>query len=62
VLVGIDEHFFTRKKGYATTFCDLKNHRIYDLTLGRSEAALESYFLSLENGKSRSGSSAWIWR
>jgi transposase len=28
-VLGIDEHFFTRKKGYATTFCDLKNHRIY---------------------------------
>jgi len=51
-ILGIDEHFFTRKKGYATTFCDLKNHRIYDVTLGRSEAALESYFLSLE-GKQR---------
>ncbi len=34
-ILGIAEHFFTRKKGYATTFCDLK-------------AALESYFLSLE--------------
>ena len=47
-VLGIDEHFFTRKKGYATTFCDLKNHRIYDVTLGRSEAALEGYFLRLE--------------
>ena len=47
-VLGIDEHFFTRKKGYATTFCDLKNHRIYDVTLGRSEAALESYLLSLQ--------------
>jgi transposase len=47
-VLGIDEHFFTRKKGYATTFCDLKNHRIYDVTLGRSEAALDSYFLRLE--------------
>jgi transposase len=47
-VLGIDEHFFTRRKGYATTFCDLKNHRIYDVTLGRSEAALESYFLRLE--------------
>ena len=47
-VLGIDEHFFTRKKGYATTFCDLKNHRIYEVTLGRSEAALESYLLSLE--------------
>ena len=38
-ILGIDEHFFTRKKGYATTFCDLQNHRIYDITLGRSETA-----------------------
>jgi transposase len=47
-VLGIDEHFFTRKKGYATTFCDLKKHRIFDVTLGRSEASLEPYFLSLE--------------
>ena len=47
-VLGIDEHFFTRKKGYATTFCDLKKHRIYDVALGRSEASLEQYFLSLE--------------
>jgi transposase len=47
-VLGIDEHFFTRRKGYATTFCDLKNHRIYDVALGRSEAALEAYFLHLE--------------
>ena len=39
-VLGIDEHFFTRKMGYATTFCDLKNHRIYDVTLGRSEEKL----------------------
>jgi transposase len=47
-ILGIDEHFFTRKKGYATTFCDLRNHRVYDVTLGRSEAALEAYFVTLE--------------
>jgi len=47
-ILGIDEHFFTRKKGYATTFCDLKNHRIHDITLGRSEAALEAYLLRLK--------------
>ena len=47
-VLGIDEHFFTRRKGYATTFCDLKNHRIYDVALDRSEAALESYLLRLE--------------
>ena len=51
-VLGIDEHFFTRKKGYATTLCDLKNHRIYDVTLGRSQGALEAYFLRLQ-GKQR---------
>jgi len=47
-VLGIDEHFFTRRKGYATTFCDLKNHRIYDVALGRSEAALEAYLNKLQ--------------
>ena len=47
-VLGIDEPFFTRKKGYATTICDLKNQRIYDVTLGRSEAALESYLHAVE--------------
>ena len=47
-VLGIDEHFFTRKSGYATTLCDLGNHKVYDVVLGRSEASLESYFLSLE--------------
>ena len=46
-ILGIDEHFFTRKKGFATTFCDLKHHKVYDVVLGRSEAALEGYFRSL---------------
>jgi len=46
--LGIDEHFFTRRKGYATTFCDLKNHKVYDVVLGRSEAALDGYFKRLK--------------
>jgi transposase len=45
--LGIDEHFFTRKKGFATTLCDLKNHKVYDVVLGRSEAALAGYFRRL---------------
>jgi transposase len=45
---GIDEHFFTRKKGFATTLCDLHRHRVYDVVLGRSELSLESYFQRLE--------------
>jgi transposase len=51
VVLGIDEHFFTRRKGYATTFCDLRNHKVYDVVLGRSEASLEAYLNRLE-GKS----------
>lgn len=46
-VLGIDEHFFTRKKGYATTFCDLKNHKIYDVVLGRSENSLSPYLEGL---------------
>jgi transposase len=46
--LGIDEHFFTRRKGYATTFCDLKHHKVYDVVLGRSEAALDGYFRQLQ--------------
>jgi len=47
-ILGIDEHFFTRRDGYATTFCDLKNHKVHDVVLGRSEASLEGYLRSLE--------------
>lgn len=50
--LGIDEHFFTRRKGYATTLCDLKHHKVYDVVLGRSEASLEGYFSRL-TGKDR---------
>lgn len=47
-VLGIDEHFFTRKQGYATTLCDLAKHKVYDVVLGRSEAALESYLKQLQ--------------
>src|SRR5581483_8715018 len=51
-VLGIDEHFFSRRQGYATTFCDLKNHTVFDVVLGRSEAALEGYLQRLQ-GKDR---------
>jgi hypothetical protein len=35
-VLGIDEHFFTRKQGFATTLVDLKNHKVFDVVLGRS--------------------------
>jgi transposase len=47
-VLGIDEHFFTRRRGYATTLCDLKGRKVFDVVLGRSEAALESYLEKLE--------------
>lgn len=47
-VLGLDEHFFTRRKGYATTFCDLRHRKIYDVVLGRTEAALEAYLARLE--------------
>lgn len=47
LLLGIDEHFFTRKGGYATTFADLRNNRVYDVVLGRSEESLGEYLRSM---------------
>ena len=46
-VLGIDEHFFSRKQGYATTLVDLKNHKVFDVVLGRSEASLRSYLKQL---------------
>lgn len=46
-VLGIDEHFFSKKDGYATTLCDLGNQNVYDVVLGRSEAALRPYLSSL---------------
>jgi transposase len=51
-VLGIDEHFFSRRHGFATTLCDLSSHKVYDVTLGRSEAALEGYLGKLK-GKER---------
>ena len=46
-VLGMDEHFFSRKKGYATTLVDLKNHKVFDVVLGRSEASLRGYLKRL---------------
>lgn len=40
-MIGVDEHFFTRRKGYAeffTIFTDLKGHRVREAVFGRSKA------------------------
>ena len=54
-VLGIDEHFFSRKDGYATTFCDLAKHTIFDVVLGRSEAALEDYPAEVARQRARPG-------
>ncbi len=46
-MLGIDEHFFTRKQGFATTLVDLKNHKVFDVVLGRSELSLRQYLSRL---------------
>jgi transposase len=51
-VLGIDEHFFTRKKGFATTLCDLGKRKVFDVVLGRSEASLQGYLAGLK-GKER---------
>jgi transposase len=47
-ILGIDEHFFTRREGFATTLCDLKNRKVYDVVLGRSELSLDPYLQTLQ--------------
>ena len=51
-VLGIDEHFFSRRHGYSTTLCDLARQRVFDIVLGRSEASLEAYMQRLK-GKDR---------
>jgi transposase len=48
IVMGIDEHFFSRKHGYATTFVDLRNHKVFDVVLGRSERSLEGFLRGLK--------------
>ncbi len=47
-VLGIDEHFFTKKQGYATTFVDLKKHKVFDVVLGRSESSLRGFLNKLK--------------
>ena len=51
-VLGIDEHFFSRRMRFATTFCDLKKRRVFDVAQGRSASSLGSYLSDLK-GKNR---------
>jgi transposase len=42
-ILGIDEHSLHRRQRFATTFCDLKNHRVFDITPGKREADLQGF-------------------
>ena len=46
-VLGIDEHTLHKGQRFATTFCDLKRHRVFDISPGRSEAELASYLAKL---------------
>lgn len=52
IVLGIDEHFFSKKHRFATTFCDLRKHKIFDIAKGRSAADLAEYLNQLP-GKER---------
>ena len=46
-VLGIDEHTLHKGMRFATTFCDLKQHRVFDISPGRSEPELASYLSTL---------------
>jgi len=49
--IGIDEHRFSRKIGFVTTFCNLEKHSVFDISPGRSEATLQPFLKTLEGRK-----------
>lgn len=51
-VLGIDEHFFSKKTKFATTLCDLRKHKVFDVVPGRSSADLKDYLMKLP-GKER---------
>ena len=46
-ILGLDEHTLHRGQRFATTFCDLKRRRVFDVRAGRSEADLAGYLRCL---------------
>lgn len=52
LVLGIDEHTLHRGQRFATTFCDLRNRRVFDISPGRSEAEL-AHYLSRLQGRER---------
>mgnify|MGYP006285444667 CR=1 FL=1 len=46
-ILGIDEHFFSKKHGFATSLVDLRNRKVFDVVLGRSQKSLDRYLSKL---------------
>ena len=46
-ILGIDEHTLHRGQRFMTTFCDLKNRRVFDISAGRSEPELAGFLAKL---------------
>ncbi len=46
--IGIDEHTIHKGYDFATSICDLRKHRIYDMVEGKSASKIEGYLMSLK--------------
>jgi len=46
--LGIDEHTLHKQYRFCTTFCDLKNHRVFEVRPGRSEPELAGFLATLQ--------------
>ncbi len=46
--LGIDEHRFTRRHGFVTTFCDLQKRKVLDIALGKDQTRLHEFLRSLK--------------
>ena len=46
--LGIDEHTLHKQHRFCTTFCDLKNRRVFDVHPGRSEEDLAAFLATLK--------------
>jgi transposase len=50
-ILGIDEKKFSKKLGYQTTLVNLQKHRVFDITLGRTESNLGKYLQRMPDRK-----------
>ena len=51
-ILGIDEHRFTKRYGFATIFCDLRHHRAFDVALNKDGGTFDGFIRSI-SGRNR---------